>query len=78
MAEAEKRQYNLCSTKETVQFSVQIQMQNDSNFVVNLLQSNTHDLDSDSAESELNCSAIVDESDSEPRPCKQKHIMQSI
>ena len=74
MAEAEKKQYNLRSTKDTVYVPVSIQMQNDSQFVQTLLHQNQ--LDSDS-ESELNCSAVVDNSDSDHSTGKQTHTMPS-
>ena len=77
MAEAEKKQYNLRSTKDTVHVPVSIQMQNDSQFVQNLLHQNQHDSDSDSAESELNCSAVADDSDSDHNTSKQTHTMPS-
>ena len=77
MAEAEKKQYNLRSTKDTVHVPASIQMQNDSQFVQNLLHQNQHDSDSDSAESELNCSAVADDSDSDHSTNKQTHTMPS-
>ena len=46
-------------------------MQTDSHFGGKLLQNNAHDSDSDLAEFELNCNAIVDEFVSEPSTCKQ-------
>ena len=77
MAESEKKQYNLRSTKDTVHVPASIQMQNDSQFVQNLLHQNQHDSDSDSAESELNCSAVADDSDSDHSTNKQTHTMPS-
>ena len=77
MAEAEKKQYNLRSTKDTVHVPVSVQMQNDSQFVHNLLHQNQHDSDSDSAESELNCSAIADDSDSDHNTAKQTYTRPS-
>ena len=77
MTEAEKKQYNLRSTKDTVHVPASIQMQNDSQFVQNLLHQNQHDSDSDSAESELNCSAVADDSDSDHSTNKQIHTMPS-
>ena len=52
-------------------------MQTDSNFVDNLLHGNTHDSDSDSAESELNCSAVVDDSYSDHSTGKKTPTLQS-
>ena len=77
MAEAEKKQYNLRSTKDTVHVPASIQMQNDFQFVQNLLHQNQHDSDSDSAESELNCSAVADDSDSDHSTNKQTGTMPS-
>ena len=76
MAEAEKKQYNLRSTKDTVHVPVSVQMQNDSQFVHNLLHKNQHS-DSDSAESELNCSDVAEDSDSDHNTAKQTHTRPS-
>ena len=76
MAETEKKQYNLRSTKDSTHVPVSGQMQNDSEFVHSLLNTN-HDSDSDSAESELNCSAVVDDSDSDHNTGKQTNTISS-
>ena len=64
MAEADKWHYNLRSGN-TVQLPVQIHMSNDSEFLTQISQ-NHHNSDSDdSADSELDCSAVVENSDTE-------------
>ena len=65
MAETEKKQYNLRSGSETVKLPVQIQISNDSEFLARVIQ---NDQDSDSGEScdsNLNCSAVIENSDNE-------------
>ena len=65
MAETEKKQYNLRSGSETVKLPVQIQISNDSEFLARVTQ---NDQDSDlggSCDSDLNCSAVIENSDNE-------------
>ena len=62
MAEADNRHYNLCSGTSTVQLPVQIHM-SDPEFLTQISQ-NHHDSD-DSADSELDCSAVIENSDTE-------------
>ena len=64
MAEADKRHYNLRSGTNTVQLPVQIHMSNDSEFLTQISQNDQNDLD-DSAASELDCSAVIENSDTE-------------
>ena len=74
MAETEKKNYNLCSGNDTVKLPVQIQLSNDSEFLNRMIQ---NDQDSDSGEScdsDLNCSAVVENSNNEQ---VDKHNTQS-
>ena len=74
MAEIEKKHYNLRSGNETVKLPVQIQLSNDSEFLNRMIQNGQ---DSDSGEfcdSDLNCSAVVENSDNEQ---VDKHNTQS-
>ena len=65
MAEADKRHYNLRSGTNTVQLPVQIHMSNDSEFLTRILQNDQNSDSDDSASSELDCSAVVENSDTE-------------
>ena len=65
MAEIDKKHYNLRSSSDTVNFPSHIRISNDSEFLNKVLQ-NYQDSDSgDSSDSDLNCSAVVENSDNE-------------
>ena len=65
MAEIEKKHYNLRSGIDTAKLPAHIRILNDSEFLHKVLQ-NDQDSDSgDSSDSDLNCSAVVENSDSE-------------
>ena len=68
MAEADKRHYNLRSGTNTVQLPVQIHMSTDSEFMSKIPQNDQNSDSDDSVASELDCSAIVESSDSEQMP----------
>ena len=64
MAEADNRHYNLRSGTSTVQLPVQIHM-SDPEFLTQISQ-NHHNSDSDdSADSELDCSAVIENSNTD-------------
>ena len=68
------KHYNLHSGNETVKLPVQIQLANDCEFLNSMIQ-NDQDSDSgESCESDLNCSAVVENSDNEQ---VDKHNTQS-
>ena len=65
MAEIEKKHYNLRSGNDMAKLPVHIHMSNNSEFLNKVLQ-NDQDSDSgESSDSDLNCSAVVQNSDSE-------------
>ena len=65
MAEIEKKHYNLRSGIDSAKLPAHIHISNDSEFLHKVLQ-NDHDSDSgDSSDLDLNCSAVVENSDSE-------------
>ena len=65
MAEADKWHYNLRSGTDTVQLHVQIHMSTDSDSMSKISQNDQNSDSDDSIASELDCSAIVESSDSE-------------
>ena len=65
MAEADKWHYNLRSGTNTVQLPVQIHMSNDSEFLTHISQNDQNSDSDDSAASELDCSAVIENSDTE-------------
>ena len=71
MAEVDKQHYNLRSGTNIVQLPVQIQMETDSDFISKISQNDQNSDSNDSALSELDCSAIIDDSDSEQIPGKE-------
>ena len=65
MAEIEKKHYNLRSGNDTVKLLVHIHMSNDSEFFNKVIQ-NYQDSDSgESSDSDLNCSVVIENSESE-------------
>ena len=65
MAEIEKKHYNLHSGIDTAKLPAHIHMSTDSQFLHKVLQ-NDQDSDSgESSDSDLNCSAVIENSDSE-------------
>ena len=64
MAEADNRHYNLRSGTSTVQLPVQIHM-SDPEFLTQISQSHHNSDSDDSADSELDCSAVIENSDTE-------------
>ena len=71
MAEIEKKHYNLRSGNETVTLPVQTQLSNDSEFLNRMIQNYQ---DSKSGDSDLNYSAVIENSDNEQ---VDKHNTQS-
>ena len=71
MAEVDKRHYNLRSGANTVQLPVQIHMSNDSDFTSKISQNDQNSDSNDSAASELDCTAIIESSDSEQTSGKE-------
>ena len=70
MAEADNRHYNLRSGTSTVQLPVQIHM-SDPEFLTQISQSHHNSDSDDSADSELDCSAVIENSDTEHATKKQ-------
>ena len=65
MAEIEKKHYNLRSGIDTAKLPAHIHISNDSEFLHKVLQNDQDSDSSDSSDSDLNCSAVVENSDSE-------------
>ena len=71
MAEVDKRHFHLCFGTDTVQLNVQIHMLSDSDFVSKFSHNQPDSDSNDSVSSDLNCSAVVEISDSEQTPNNQ-------